>query len=47
MVGKACGMYMGKVHTGFGGEAEGMRPLGRSRQRWEENILWNFKERGW
>jgi hypothetical protein len=37
------------VHTEFGGgeEAEGKKPLGRPRSRWEGNIKMNFKEIKW
>jgi len=27
-----------EVHTGFCGEPEGKKPLGRPRRRWEDNI---------
>jgi hypothetical protein len=29
------------------GKPEGMRPLGRSKRRWEDNIKMNLKEIGW
>jgi hypothetical protein len=29
------------------GKPEGMRPLGRPRHRWEENIRMRFGETGW
>jgi hypothetical protein len=31
---------------GFGWEAEGKRPLGRPRRRWEDNIKMNLREGG-
>jgi hypothetical protein len=31
---------------GFGWEAEGKRPLGRPRCRWEDNIKMDLRERG-
>ena len=38
--GYECGAYGGgeRCAQGFGGEAEGKRPLGRPRRRWEDNI---------
>ena len=29
------------------GRPEGMRPLGRPRRRWEDNITMNVQEVGW
>jgi hypothetical protein len=29
------------------GKTEGKRPLGRDRNRWEDDIKVNLKERGW
>jgi hypothetical protein len=29
------------------GNPEGMRPLGRSKHRWEDNIKMNLREIGW
>jgi hypothetical protein len=38
-------MYMGEVHS-FRGEPERRGPLGRSKQKWEDNGKWDFKEIG-
>ena len=35
------------LRTGFGGETEGKRSLGRSRYRWEDNIQMVIQEVGW
>ena len=32
---------------GFGVKTEGKRPLGSPRGRWEDDIIMDFKERGW
>jgi len=40
-VGEACSRYWGSVEVYTGimvGNAEGKRPLGRPRRRWEDNI---------
>jgi len=29
------------------GESEGMRPLGRSRRRWEDSVRVDLREKGW
>jgi hypothetical protein len=29
------------------GKPEGKRPLGRSRHRWEDNIIMDLREMGW
>jgi hypothetical protein len=34
------------VHSVLVGKAEGKRPLGRPRRRWEDNIKMNFQEVG-
>jgi hypothetical protein len=34
------------VHRDLVGKTEGMRPLGRPRRRWEDNIKMNLKEVG-
>jgi len=31
---------------GFGGEHKERRPLGRCRKKWEDNVVWDFKEIG-
>jgi hypothetical protein len=45
-MGRACGTYRRerKCMYGFGGEPEGKRPLGRPRNRWENNIKMNLTE---
>ena len=47
-MGGACGAYGGgeRCAQGSGGEAEGRRPLGRPRRRWEDNIRMAFQEVG-
>jgi hypothetical protein len=40
-MGKGRGVYRVLV-----GRSEGKRPLGRSRRRWEDNILMDLRERG-
>ena len=47
-MGGACGTYGGgeKRVRGFGGKAEGKRPLGRPRRRWEDNIKMDLQEMG-
>ena len=35
-----------EVYTGFCGEPEGKRPLGRPRCRWEDNIKMELQEVG-
>jgi hypothetical protein len=35
------------VYRSLVGKAEGRRPLGRSRRRWENNIKLDFREGGW
>jgi hypothetical protein len=39
-IGGSCSTYWGaaEVHTGFGGETRGKRPIGRPRRRIEDNI---------
>jgi len=34
------------VHTGFGGESERKRPLGRLRHRWEDSMKLDLQEVG-
>ena len=43
---RACGTYGGEVCQGFGGEAWGKGPLGRSWRRWEDSIKKDLKI-GW
>jgi hypothetical protein len=35
------------MHTFLVGKAEGKRPLGRPRRRWEANIRMDLREIGW
>ena len=44
----ACSTYGGQERCiqGLGGESEGMRPLGRPRLRWEDNIKMDLQEVG-
>jgi hypothetical protein len=35
------------VYRDLVGRPEGMRPLGRPRRRWEDNIAMNVQEVGW
>jgi hypothetical protein len=40
--------YMGEECVqGFDGKAEGKRPLGRPRRRWENRIRMDLREIGW
>jgi hypothetical protein len=32
---------------GFGGKPKGKRPLGRSRDRWEDGLKMDLREIGW
>jgi len=45
-MGWACSTYGGEErHTGFWwGNLRKMRPLGRTRHRWEDNIKWIFRK---
>ena len=47
-IGGACGTYGGKERRvqGFGGKAEGRRPVGRPRCRWEDNLKLNLQYAG-
>jgi hypothetical protein len=48
-MGKACSTS-GKERNAYRilvGTPEGMRPLGRSRRRWVDNIQMDFREMGW
>ena len=47
-MGGACGAYGGGrvVHMVLVGKAEGKRPLGRPRRRWEDNITMDLQEVG-
>jgi len=36
-----------ELHIGFGGETEGETPLGRPRNRWQDNIITDLKYIGW
>jgi hypothetical protein len=47
-MGGACGTHGGGEGCiqHFGWEAEGRRPLGRSRRRWEDNIKMDLREIG-
>jgi hypothetical protein len=48
-VGGTCGTHGRgqKSVRGFGGKAEGKRPLGRPRWRWEDGIKVDITETGW
>jgi hypothetical protein len=39
--------YRPEVNTGFNGEPERWRPLGRPRHRWQYNIKMYIQEVGW
>jgi hypothetical protein len=45
-MGRACGAYGEDrgVHRVLVGKPEGMRPLGRPRRRWEDNIKMDFRK---
>ena len=45
-MGGACSAYWVEERCiqGFGGGSEGMRPLGRPRHRWEDNINMELQE---
>jgi hypothetical protein len=45
-VGGACGVES-RVYNVLVGKAEGKRPLGRPRHRWEDGIRMNLREAGW
>jgi hypothetical protein len=47
-MGGTCGTYGGgeRCLQGFGWEAQGKRPLGRPRRRWENNIKMDLREIG-
>jgi len=47
-MGGACSAYGGRERRvqGLVGNPEGMRPLGRTRPRWEENIKIDLQEVG-
>jgi hypothetical protein len=36
-----------KTHKMLVGKPDGKRPLGRSRRRWKDNIIMDFREIGW
>jgi hypothetical protein len=38
---------IGQMHTAFGGETEGKRPLARPRRRWEDSIKMDLQGMGW
>jgi hypothetical protein len=46
-VGNIARMERRHVHTGFGWEPDGRRPLRRPRHRWENKIKMVLKEIGW
>jgi hypothetical protein len=48
-VGRSCSKHGGKrnAYRIWMGKPEGKRPLGKSRRRWENNILRDFREIGW
>jgi hypothetical protein len=48
-VGRACSTHGREKEfmQGFDGKAEGKRPLGRPRRRWEDKIEMNLREIGW
>jgi hypothetical protein len=48
-VGRACGTHGRgeKVYSILVGKAEGKRPLGRLRRRWEDGIRMDLREIGW
>jgi hypothetical protein len=48
-MGGACNTYAvrGGVYRVYVGKPEGMRPLGRPRLRWEDNIKMDLQEVGW
>jgi hypothetical protein len=47
-VGRPCGTHGGRERClqGYDWEAEGKRPLGRARRRWEVNIKMDLREIG-
>ena len=47
-MGRACSAYGDRrdVYRVLVGKPEGMRPLGRPRRRWEDNIKMDLKELG-
>jgi hypothetical protein len=47
-MGGACSAYGGEERCtqGFGGKSEGMRPCGRPRRKWVNNIEMNLQEMG-
>ena len=48
-MGRACSTYRVRraAHKALVGKAEGRGKLGRTRHRWEENIIMDFREVGW
>jgi hypothetical protein len=46
-MGRTCNTYGGGVYRALVGKAEGRRPLGRLRRRWEDNIKMDLREVGW
>jgi hypothetical protein len=48
-IGRACSKSGEKrnAYRILVGKPEGMRPLGRARHRWEDNIKMNVREIGW
>jgi hypothetical protein len=45
-VGGTCGTHGRGVYRVLVGRPEGMRPLGRPRRRWEDNIKMDLRELG-
>jgi hypothetical protein len=45
-MGEACGAYGGGIHRVLVAKAEGKRPLGRPRRRWEDSIKMDLQEVG-
>jgi len=47
-MGRACSTYWGEERhiQGFGGKPEGLRPHGRSRRRWKDNIKMDLQKVG-
>jgi hypothetical protein len=47
-MGKTCSTHRdAKLYKTFVGKPEGMRPTGRPRCRWEDNIRMDLREIGW
>jgi hypothetical protein len=45
-MGGACSSDRGRVYRVWMGKPEGKRPLGRTRRRWEDNIMIDLQEMG-